>query len=63
MKGKRIRSPRVRFWQSCVIRRAKFARRLTEWLLQHRYMQIEAMTELTPLAIDTMPAKLPPQAA
>jgi transposase-like protein len=34
-----------------------------EWLLQHRYMQIEAMTELTPLAIDTMPAKLPPQAA
>ena len=34
-----------------------------EWLLQHRCMQIEAMTEFTPLAIDAVPAKLPPQAA
>ncbi len=32
-----------------------------EWLLQHRYMQIEAMAELVPSAIE--PAKLPPQAA
>jgi transposase-like protein len=34
-----------------------------EWLLQHRYMQIEGMSELTPPAIDAEPAKLPPQAA
>jgi putative transposase len=32
-----------------------------EWLLQHRYMQIEAMAELVPPAVE--PAKLPPQAA
>jgi putative transposase len=34
-----------------------------EWLLQHRYMQIEGMTELTPPLIDADPAKLPPLAA
>jgi putative transposase len=34
-----------------------------DWLLQHRYMQVEAMTDLTPLSIDALPTKLPPQAA
>ena len=34
-----------------------------EWLLQHRYMQIEGMAELTPPPIDADPAKLPPMAA
>src|ERR1051326_1805261 len=34
-----------------------------EWLLQHRYMQIEGMAELTPPLIDADPAKLPPLAA
>ena len=34
-----------------------------EWMLQHRYMQIEGMVELTPPAIDAEPAKLPPKAA
>jgi hypothetical protein len=34
-----------------------------EWLLQHRYMQIEGMGELTPPLIDADPAKLPPPAA
>jgi len=34
-----------------------------DWLLQHRYMQVEAMTELTPLSIDALPTQLPPQAA
>lgn len=34
-----------------------------EWLLQHRYMQIEGMAELTPATIDTEPTKLPPKAA
>src|SRR3954465_9048092 len=34
-----------------------------EWLLQHRYMQIEGMTDLTPPLIDADPAKLPPIAA
>ena len=34
-----------------------------EWLLQHRYMQVEEMTELTPPLIDPDPAKLPPLAA
>jgi transposase-like protein len=34
-----------------------------EWLLQHRYMQIEGMVELTPSLIDADPAKLPPLAA
>jgi putative transposase len=34
-----------------------------EWMLQHRYMQIEGMAELTPPAIDAEPAKLPPKAA
>jgi putative transposase len=34
-----------------------------EWLLQHRYMQIEGMAELTPPLIDADPAKLPPKAA
>ena len=32
-----------------------------EWLLQHRYMQIEGMAELTPPTIDTEPTKLPPR--
>jgi putative transposase len=34
-----------------------------EWLLQHRYMQIEGMAELTMPLIDVDPAKLPPMAA
>ena len=34
-----------------------------EWQLQHRYMQIEAMAELTPPPIDAEPLQLPPQAA
>jgi len=34
-----------------------------EWLLQHRYMQIEGMTEITPPALDAVPVKLPPHAA
>jgi putative transposase len=34
-----------------------------EWLLQHRYMQIEGMAELTPSLIDADPAKLLPLAA
>jgi transposase-like protein len=34
-----------------------------EWLLQHRYMQIEGMAELTSPLIDADPAKLPPMAA
>jgi putative transposase len=34
-----------------------------EWLLQHRYMQVEGMTELTPPLIDADPAKLPSMAA
>ena len=34
-----------------------------EWLLQHRYMQIEGMAELTPPLIDADAAKLPPLAA
>jgi hypothetical protein len=34
-----------------------------EWLLQHRYMQIEGMAELTPPLMDADAAKLPPLAA
>jgi putative transposase len=34
-----------------------------EWQLQHRYMQLEAMAELTPPANDVEPLQLPPQAA
>jgi putative transposase len=34
-----------------------------EWLLQHRYRQIEGMAELVPPLIDANPAKLPPIAA
>ena len=34
-----------------------------EWQLQHRYMQVEGMAELTPPLIDADPAKLPPLAA
>jgi transposase-like protein len=34
-----------------------------EWLLQHRYMQIEGMAELTPPATDAEPTLLPPKAA
>jgi putative transposase len=34
-----------------------------EWLVQHRYMQIEGMAELTPPLIDVDSAKLPPMAA
>jgi putative transposase len=34
-----------------------------EWLVQHRYMQIEGMAELTPPLIDVASAKLPPMAA
>ena len=31
-----------------------------EWQLQHRSMQVEAMTELTPPAADSEPAQIPP---
>jgi putative transposase len=34
-----------------------------EWMLQHRYMQIEGMAEFTPPLIDPESAKLPPMAA
>jgi transposase-like protein len=34
-----------------------------EWQLQHRYMQVEAMAELTAPAAETEPAQIPPQAA
>jgi hypothetical protein len=34
-----------------------------KWLLQCRYMQIEAMAELTPPLLDTEIGKLPPIAA
>jgi transposase-like protein len=34
-----------------------------EWQLQHRYMQLEAMAELTPPAAGAEPRQLPPQAA
>ena len=34
-----------------------------EWLLQHRYMQIEGMAELTPPITDAENIKLPPKAA
>ena len=34
-----------------------------EWQLQHRYMQLEAMAELTPPDSDTQPLQLPPRAA
>lgn len=34
-----------------------------EWQLQHRYMQIEGMAELTPPATEPEPARLPPKAA
>jgi putative transposase len=34
-----------------------------EWQLQHRYMQLEAMAELIPPAVDAEPLQLPPQAA
>ena len=34
-----------------------------DWQLQHRYMQIEGMTELTPPLIDADPAKHSPMAA
>jgi transposase-like protein len=34
-----------------------------EWQLQHRYMQLEAMAELTPPAVAAEPLQLPPQAA
>ena len=34
-----------------------------EGLLQHRYMPIEDMAELTPPAIDAEPTKLPPKPA
>jgi putative transposase len=34
-----------------------------EWQLQHRSMQLEAMAELTPPAIDAEPLQIPPKAA
>ena len=34
-----------------------------EWQLQHRYMQTEAMAELTPLTIDAVPAPIATVAA
>ncbi len=33
-----------------------------EWQLQHRYMQVEAMTELTAPAAGSEPAQISPQA-
>jgi hypothetical protein len=34
-----------------------------EWQLQHRYMQVEAMAELTSPPAEGEPAQIPPQAA
>ena len=34
-----------------------------EWQLRHRYMQVEAMTELMSPAAVAEPAQIPPQAA
>jgi transposase-like protein len=34
-----------------------------EWQLQHRYMQVEAMAELTAPAAEAEPAQIPPEAA
>ena len=34
-----------------------------EWLLQHRYMQTEAMTELTPPLIEAEPTQISTKAA
>jgi putative transposase len=34
-----------------------------EWQLQHRYMQLEAMAEVTPPMLDPEPAQIPPLAA
>jgi putative transposase len=34
-----------------------------EWQLQHRYMQVEAMAELTVPAAEPEPVQIPPQAA
>ena len=34
-----------------------------EWQLQHRYMQAEAMTELTPPLIDAIPTQISTAAA
>ena len=34
-----------------------------EWQLQHRYMQVEAMADLTPPTIDAQATEIPPQAA
>jgi hypothetical protein len=34
-----------------------------EWQLQHRYMQVEAMAELTSPATEPGPAQIPPEAA
>ena len=34
-----------------------------EWLLQHRYMQIEGMAELTPPLIDAVPNQISTVAA
>jgi hypothetical protein len=34
-----------------------------EWALQHRYMQIEAMAELTPPSADTVPTQISTVAA
>ena len=34
-----------------------------EWQLQHRYMQVEAMPELTAPAVEPEPAQIPPEAA
>jgi hypothetical protein len=34
-----------------------------EWQLRHRYMQVEAMAELTAPTPDAEPAQIPPKAA
>jgi hypothetical protein len=34
-----------------------------EWQLQHRYMQLEAMAELTPANAEAEPRQIPPKAA
>jgi putative transposase len=41
---------------------AMLLKQYNEWLLQHRYMQIEVMAELAPPPV-VEPTKLPPQAA
>ena len=34
-----------------------------EWQLQHRYVQVEAVAEITPTLLDAEPQQIPPRAA